>query len=67
MLQLLKNTGMIATRVIRQFDPYLSLDQLPTFSLGKGYNKGFDVIHKSAITMDDVFSILATAAKSDRI
>ena len=46
---------MIFTRVIIQFDPYLSLDHLHAFSLGKGYNKRFDVIHKSAITMDDAF------------
>ena len=46
---------MIFARVIRQFDPYLSLDHLHSFSLGKGYNRRFDVIHKSAITMDDVF------------
>ena len=62
---MLKNMGMIVRRITDIFDPISRWDQFVYLLYGKGFKGKFDVIHKCAITLDDVFPISRNCGKKE--
>ena len=65
MLVVLFGFYLIVTRITDIFDPISRWDQFVYLLYGKGFKRKFDVIHKRAITLNDVFPISRNCGKKE--